>query len=278
MPDSCAASGSRASGRSPHLGCAAEGWAAGSGPIFVSVVAAGVTSAEPSALVMGQLCWCAPGLQHPLAARVSRHKRGVPLGGHVTWRRACHRAAGRGVSNPPSLPQPMLSSHRCHPPAPAATAPWHHWLGSGMRLPNADPKMRMGPGSGTARDGILAWEPAGPGGCRVGLPGSRCCRGALIAAGSRRARGFVPRSRGRRVAPLMGKLMSRGARGRWWQPGPRLCRQPLPARGGSKPPLPFGHPSPSPASVSPTSLVWGGTPGPRRLGPAGFSLTRPHSF
>lgn len=169
----------------------------------------------------------------------------------------------------------------CPSPCSAATAATHPRLlpphpgttgwDRGCAYRTQTPKCVCVPAAAPHEDGILAWEPVGPGGCRVGLPGSRCCRGALIAAGSRRARGFVPRSRGRRVAPLMGKLMSRGARGRWWQPGPRLCRQLPPARGGSQTPLPFGHPTgPSPASVSPTSLVWGGPQAPAGSAQLGF--------
>lgn len=99
------------------------------------------------------------------------------------------------------------------------------------------PKCRRVPAPAPHEDGgVPARAPAGPGGCHVGLPGSCCHRGALIAAGSRLARGFVPRRQGCRVAPLMGKLMSCGARGRWWQPSSESL--PLPAAGAGELPDP----------------------------------------
>lgn len=278
MPDSCAASGSRASGRSPHLGCAAEGWAAGSGPIFVSVVAAGVTSAEPSALVMGQLCWCAPGLQHPLAARVSRHKRGVPLGGHVMWRRACHRAAGRGVSNPPQ-PAP---AHAQLPPLPPTRACCHRTLaplaGIGDALTERRPQNVYGSRQRhrTGRHPCLGAGGAGRVPCRsprVPLLPRRFDRRRLPPG--KRLRAEEPGPPGRAFDGEINEPRSTWA---LVAAGPASLPPTAAGAGGFQTPLPFGHPSPSPASVSPTILVWGGTPGPRRLGPAGFSLTRPHSF
>lgn len=222
----------------------------------------------------------APGGCVVLAARTGC-EMGVPLHGHIMqdtlW--GCRT----GGLDPP---QPLLGRHRCRRlpgmlPTAVVPVPWGRVWARGTRSPNADPEAQAGAGGGTAR-GRRRRPCSGAGGARR-VP----CRSPRVPLSPRRfdrcrlppgerLRAEAPGLPGRAFDGEINELRSTwalvAAELRVAATARRRCR------GAPGPPSPLGAPPAPLLPRFPQAACSGGTPGPRGLVPAGFSLTRPHSF